>query len=212
MQRKALKQVRPTHPWSPDASLTSFKLGKVTQWTNEKVRYLPTNSLFNPLLAGCDGMPHADAQVFSGEKTQLSSEFTQFERDIDIKKNGIERLHAVSEPFFNQISKRKTTADPLPPSGSGKDKILYTEALGLVMIDYGDAVVGGFGEPESQICMRGPLSGAYPSQVMGWPSTEGRGVGWQVSRRSLQTGWGTGTWPILVRQNTSRPRRHLVHG
>jgi hypothetical protein len=41
------------------------QLGKVTQWTNEK--------------------------VFSGEKTQLSSEFTQFERDIEIKKNGIER-------------------------------------------------------------------------------------------------------------------------
>lgn len=41
------------------------QLGKVTQWTNEK--------------------------VFSGEKTQLSSEFTQFEKDIEIKKNGIER-------------------------------------------------------------------------------------------------------------------------
>jgi endophilin-A len=34
----------------------------------------------------------------------------------------------------------------MPPSGSGKDKILYTEAVGLVMIDYGDAVVGGFGK------------------------------------------------------------------
>lgn len=56
------------------------------------------------------------------------------------------RLHAVSEPFFGQITRRKPTADPLPPSGSGKDKILYTEAVGLVMIDYGDAMVGGFGE------------------------------------------------------------------
>jgi hypothetical protein len=37
----------------------------VTQWTNEK--------------------------VFSGEKTQLSAEFTQFEKDVEIKKNGIER-------------------------------------------------------------------------------------------------------------------------
>jgi hypothetical protein len=36
----------------------------------------------------------------------------------------------------------------MPPSGSGKDKILYTEAVGLVMIDYGDAVVGGFGKWE----------------------------------------------------------------
>ena len=55
------------------------------------------------------------------------------------------RLHAVSEPFFQQVTKRKTTSDPLPPGGSSKDKILHTEALGLVMIDYGDAVVGGFG-------------------------------------------------------------------
>jgi endophilin-A len=38
----------------------------------------------------------------------------------------------------------------MPPSGSGKDKILYTEAVGLVMIDYGDAVVGGFGKSTSE--------------------------------------------------------------
>jgi hypothetical protein len=54
-------------------------------------------------------------------------------------------LFAVSEPFAGQITRRKPTCDPLPPAGSGKDKILYTEAVGLVMIDYGDAVVGGFG-------------------------------------------------------------------
>lgn len=56
------------------------------------------------------------------------------------------RLHAVSEPFFETVTKRKVTADPLPPGGSSKDKISYTEALGLVMIDYGDAVIGGFGK------------------------------------------------------------------
>jgi hypothetical protein len=55
-------------------------------------------------------------------------------------------LFAVSEPFAGQITRRKPTSDPMPPSGSGKDKILYTEAVGLVMIDYGDAVVGGFGK------------------------------------------------------------------
>lgn len=54
-------------------------------------------------------------------------------------------LHATSEPFFHQITKRKPTTDPLPPPGTGKDKILCTEALGLVMIDYGDAVIGGLG-------------------------------------------------------------------
>ena len=59
-------------------------------------------------------------------------------------------LFAVSEPFAGQIIRRKPTSDPMPPSGSGKDKILYTEAVGLVMIDYGDAVVGGFGKWPSQ--------------------------------------------------------------
>nr|XP_018262413.1 uncharacterized protein I303_05430 [Kwoniella dejecticola CBS 10117]OBR84571.1 hypothetical protein I303_05430 [Kwoniella dejecticola CBS 10117] len=103
MQRKALKQ-----------------LGKVTQWTNEK--------------------------VFSGEKTNLSSEFTDFEKEIDVRRIGIERLHATSLPFFNQLTKVKPTADPFPPPGSGKDKITYTEALGLVMIDYGDEIGEEYGD------------------------------------------------------------------
>ncbi|WVQ96653.1 hypothetical protein IAU59_003759 [Kwoniella sp. CBS 9459] len=103
MQRKALKQ-----------------LGKVTQWTSEK--------------------------VFSGEKTQLSSEFTDFEKEIHVRRTGIERLHATSLPFFNQLTKAKPTADPYPPPGSGKDKISYTEALGLVMIDYGDELGGEYGD------------------------------------------------------------------
>ncbi|WWC96074.1 hypothetical protein V866_002941 [Kwoniella sp. B9012] len=103
MQRKALKQ-----------------LGKVTQWTNEK--------------------------VFSGEKTNLSSEFTEFEKEIDVRRIGIERLHATSQPFYNQLTKVKPTADPYPPPGSGKDKITYTEALGLVMIDYGDEIGEEYGD------------------------------------------------------------------
>ncbi|WVW84639.1 hypothetical protein I302_106673 [Kwoniella bestiolae CBS 10118] len=103
MQRKALKQ-----------------LGKVTQWTNEK--------------------------VFSGEKTNLSSEFTEFEKEIDVRRMGIERLHATSQPFYDQLTKVKPTADPYPPPGSGKDKITYTEALGLVMIDFGDEIGEEYGD------------------------------------------------------------------
>ncbi|WVQ83084.1 hypothetical protein IAT38_005222 [Cryptococcus sp. DSM 104549] len=103
MQRKALKQ-----------------LGKVTQWTSEK--------------------------VFSGEKTQLSSEFLEFEKEIEVRRIGIERLHATSLPFFEQLTKVKATSDPYPPAGSGKDKILYTEALGLVMIDYGDEIGDAYGD------------------------------------------------------------------
>nr|XP_031864224.1 uncharacterized protein CI109_000136 [Kwoniella shandongensis]KAA5531296.1 hypothetical protein CI109_000136 [Kwoniella shandongensis] len=103
MQRKALKQ-----------------LGKVTQWTSEK--------------------------VFSGEKTQLSTDFLEFEKEIEVRRLGIERLHATSLPFHQQITKVKPTADPFPPPGSGKDKISYTEALGLVMIDYGDELGDSYGD------------------------------------------------------------------
>ena len=93
----------------------------MTQWTSEK--------------------------VFSGEKTELSREFTEFEREIDVKRLGIERLHATSMPFFENITKVKQTADPYPPAGSGKkgDKVLTTEALGLVMIDYGGELRDDYG-------------------------------------------------------------------
>ncbi|KAL7423092.1 hypothetical protein Q5752_002391 [Cryptotrichosporon argae] len=95
------------------------QLNKVTQWTNEK--------------------------VFLSEKTQFSSDFTDFEREVEPKRIGIERLHATSEPFFDQLTKIKPTADPYAPGG-GKDKILATEALGLVMIDYGSEVGGAYGD------------------------------------------------------------------
>ena len=55
-------------------------------------------------------------------------------------------LHATSLPLFHQITKIKQTADPHPPAGSGKEKILLTEALGLVMIDYGEEVGDTYGE------------------------------------------------------------------
>jgi hypothetical protein len=56
------------------------------------------------------------------------------------------RLHATSQPFFGQLTKAKQTADPYPPPGAGKDKISYTEALGLVMIDYGGDLRDAYGE------------------------------------------------------------------
>lgn len=56
------------------------------------------------------------------------------------------RLHGTSLPFFQQLTKVKPTGDPYPPSGSGKEKILHTEALGLVMSDYGGDVGGVYGD------------------------------------------------------------------
>ena len=49
-------------------------------------------------------------------------------------------------PFFSQLTKVKPTGDPYPPSGSAKDKILHTEALGLVMSDVGNDLSGTLGE------------------------------------------------------------------
>lgn len=45
-------------------------------------------------------------------------------------------------PFFENITKLKPSPDP---QASGKEKILITEALGLVMIDYGGDLKGPFG-------------------------------------------------------------------
>jgi hypothetical protein len=57
------------------------------------------------------------------------------------------RLHATSVPFFEQLTKLKPSADPYRPTGSkDKDKMLATEALGLVMIDYGNDAGGDYGE------------------------------------------------------------------
>lgn len=54
-------------------------------------------------------------------------------------------LHATSVAFHDHLSKLKPSADPYPPSGSGKDKIRVSEALGIVMLDYGNAVGGSYG-------------------------------------------------------------------
>lgn len=52
-------------------------------------------------------------------------------------------LHATSMPYFEEITRVKQSADP---QASSKDKILLTEALGLVMVDHGGYLKGTFGE------------------------------------------------------------------
>lgn len=55
-------------------------------------------------------------------------------------------LHATSVAFYDQLAKVKPSADPYPPSGSSKDKLRVSEALGLVMIDYGNDAGGAYGK------------------------------------------------------------------
>ncbi|GMK53954.1 hypothetical protein CspeluHIS016_0105400 [Cutaneotrichosporon spelunceum] len=96
------------------------QLNKVTQWTNEK--------------------------VFSGEKTEFSEDFAELEAEIEPLKISVERLHATSQAFYDHLSKLKPSPDPYPPAGSGKEKMRVSEALGLVMIDYGNDAGGSFGD------------------------------------------------------------------
>lgn len=146
MQRRALKQ-----------------LGKVTQWTNEK--------------------------VFSGEKTQLSDDFTDFEKDIELRRLGVERLHATSFPFFQQVTKVKQTADPFPPAGSKKDKILLTEALGLVMIDYGGDVGDTYGDGLAKYGRARCKLAVVGTRLRRWLMLGARGV-WPAAERELHRGHG----------------------
>lgn len=89
------------------------QLDKLSQWTGEK--------------------------FFSESKTELSDEFQEFERDIELRRQGIERLHATSEAYHASLLKRKPTTDPLPREGqSPKDVFLPSEALGLVMSQHAE--------------------------------------------------------------------------
>lgn len=108
MQRKALKQVSndetantvlsrddddPPRPRSvrQQRNGADEQLGKVTQWTNEKVSADSDSS------CAC----YVDFQVFSGEKTSLSDDFTEYEKEVDVRRIGIERcVQATSTTFI----------------------------------------------------------------------------------------------------------------
>ncbi|KAJ9120668.1 hypothetical protein QFC22_002598 [Naganishia vaughanmartiniae] len=81
-------------------------------------------------------------RFFKEGKTELSSEFVEYEREIDLRKKGIERLHATSLPYHSNISKKKSSADPYPDDGANpKDQLFVGEALGLVMISQGEEML-----------------------------------------------------------------------
>ncbi|KAJ9105385.1 hypothetical protein QFC21_001755 [Naganishia friedmannii] len=81
-------------------------------------------------------------RFFKEGKTELSSEFVEYEREIELRKKGVERLHATSLPYHSNISKKKPSADPYPEDGANpKDQLLAGEALGLVMISQGEEML-----------------------------------------------------------------------
>ncbi|KAJ9112319.1 hypothetical protein QFC19_000739 [Naganishia cerealis] len=92
------------------------KIDKFSQWTGER--------------------------FFKEGKTELSSEFVEYEREINLRKKGIERLHATSIPYHSNISKKKPSADPHPDDGSNpKEQFFVGESLGLVMISHGQEML-----------------------------------------------------------------------
>ncbi|GHJ84245.1 hypothetical protein NliqN6_0647 [Naganishia liquefaciens] len=94
------------------SDIDAASIDKLSQWTGER--------------------------FFKEGKTELSREFVEYEKDIELRKKGIERLHATSIPYHANISKKKRSADPYPADDTnGKEEIFVGEALGLVMISHG---------------------------------------------------------------------------
>jgi len=87
--------------------MASRQLGKLRQWAGEVIS--------------------------SKEKSSISEEFQDLERDIDLRKNGAQKLLLAAEAYHHALSK-KSLCEAL----SDSDKLLPIDALGIVMIMHGD--------------------------------------------------------------------------
>ncbi|KAI0070675.1 BAR-domain-containing protein [Panus rudis PR-1116 ss-1] len=87
--------------------MATKQLGKLRQWAGEKIS--------------------------SKDKTSVSDEFKDLERDIELRRQGLWRLHIASEDYKHALSKKKQS-EALPD----EDKLLPIDALGLVMIQHGE--------------------------------------------------------------------------
>ncbi|KAI5118715.1 hypothetical protein M0805_004514 [Coniferiporia weirii] len=87
--------------------MASKQLGKLRQWAGEVIS--------------------------SREKTQPSIEFVALEKDVEIRRGGVEKLQVAATDYLEYISS-KVDSKALP----GEDTMMHTEALGVVMIGYGE--------------------------------------------------------------------------
>ncbi|THH03153.1 hypothetical protein EW145_g6487 [Phellinidium pouzarii] len=92
--------------------MASKQLGKLRQWAGEVIS--------------------------SREKTQPSSEFMAIEKDIEVMKGGIEKLHVASTDYLEYISRTAQSEAVV-----SNDLMMSTEALGVVMIGYGENLGDG---------------------------------------------------------------------
>ncbi|CAL1697804.1 unnamed protein product [Somion occarium] len=87
--------------------MASKQLGKLRQWAGEVIS--------------------------SRDKTAISDEFKELERDIDLRRQGLSKLHVTSEDYKHALSKKRDS-EALPQEG----KLLPIDALGIVMMQHGE--------------------------------------------------------------------------
>ncbi|KAJ3510355.1 hypothetical protein NLJ89_g4719 [Agrocybe chaxingu] len=71
--------------------------------------------------------------ISSREKTAVNEEFQDLEKDIELRKNGIQKLLTVSEAYQHALSKKK--ANETLKEG---EKLLPIDILGIAMISHGE--------------------------------------------------------------------------
>ncbi|EPQ55660.1 BAR-domain-containing protein [Gloeophyllum trabeum ATCC 11539] len=87
--------------------MASKQLGKLRQWAGEVIS--------------------------SRERTVVTEEFRELEEDIDLRKEGIHRLHIASQSYHHALSKKRECEAVEEPG-----KFLPVDALGVVMITHGE--------------------------------------------------------------------------
>ncbi|KAF8904683.1 hypothetical protein CPB84DRAFT_1845222 [Gymnopilus junonius] len=87
--------------------MASSKLGRLRQWAEEKIS--------------------------SKEKHVVNEEFKELEKDIELRKEGIQRLILASIKYHNSLSKKKSS-----PALEDAEKMLPIDILGMVMILHGE--------------------------------------------------------------------------
>ncbi|OCH90077.1 BAR-domain-containing protein [Obba rivulosa] len=87
--------------------MASKQLGKLKQWAGEVIS--------------------------SRDKAVVTDEFRELEQDIELRRQGLWRLHVVSEEYREYLCKKKHSE-----ALEGSDKMMPVDALGVVMIQHGE--------------------------------------------------------------------------
>ncbi|KAF9074886.1 hypothetical protein BDP27DRAFT_1316132 [Rhodocollybia butyracea] len=87
--------------------MASKQLGKLRQWAGEVIS--------------------------SKEKTVVSEEFKELQQDVELRRNGVERLLLASKGYHHSLTKKKDNLALEDP-----EKLLPLDTLGIVMITHGD--------------------------------------------------------------------------